>query len=177
MITLQSEPQEIVRYFSEFLTEINVIIHSIKQHAYQIVEVCIPNPTLLTVYESMASIVSHTYKTFDNLKIIESLLRGIAKSKVPEQPQTPNPQPHRYRSKSLETDLFFYPNHQQRMGQSKLNAPQFATDTRTIKKGHLLQNSSPYGEKSSDLVDIKTDSADKSVEGWKQASNRKRGQA
>lgn len=127
----------------------------------------------------MASIVSHTYKTFDNLKIIESLLRGIAKSKVPPQPHTPNPHANRYRSKSVETDLFFYPNHPQRIGQSKLYGPQFATDTRTIKKGQLLQKSSPFGEKSSTLVDIKTDSVDKSapsVEGWKQASNRKRGQ-
>lgn len=50
MITLQTEPQEIVRYFSEFLTQINLIINSIKQHTYQIVDVSLPSPTLISVY-------------------------------------------------------------------------------------------------------------------------------
>ena len=50
MACLSPDPQEMVRYFSDFLTEINLIIHHIKLHTYEMVEVSVPNPTLLTVY-------------------------------------------------------------------------------------------------------------------------------
>lgn len=59
-----------IRYFSDFLKEINLIIDNIKHHAYEMIDVTIPNPTLLTVYESMASIINATHKTYDNLKRI-----------------------------------------------------------------------------------------------------------
>lgn len=39
-----------MRYFSDFLNEINSIIQNIKKHTYEMVDVCIPNPSLLTVY-------------------------------------------------------------------------------------------------------------------------------
>ena len=59
-----------IRYFSDFLAEINLIINNIKTHTYDIIDVTLPAPTLLSVYESMASIISATHKTYDNLKRI-----------------------------------------------------------------------------------------------------------
>lgn len=106
----------------------------------------------------MASIVSHTYKTFDNLKIIESLLKGVAKSKGISHPHTPTSHINRYRSKSVENDLFFYPNHPQKIIKSKFYGLQLATDTRTVKKGYILQKYTPLAEKSSTLEDIGADS-------------------
>lgn len=79
--SLKPDPQEMVRYFSDFLSEINLIISNIKEHAYEMVDVVIPTPSILTVYESMASIISSTHKTYDNLKRIESVMSGVTKSR------------------------------------------------------------------------------------------------
>ena len=102
-MSLQPDPQEMIRYFSDFLTEINLIIHNIKQYTYEMVGVCMPNTSLLTVYESIASIISNTHKTFDNLKRIESIMSGMVKSrnmqKIEVSPTTPI---GKIRSKSVE---------------------------------------------------------------------------
>jgi hypothetical protein len=50
MTRLQADPQEMMRYFSDFLSEINLIIHNIKLHTYEMIDVPIVNPALLTVY-------------------------------------------------------------------------------------------------------------------------------
>lgn len=75
------DPQEMLRYFSDFLTEINLIISNIKQHTYEFVSVSIPNTTILKVYDSMASIIASTHKTYDDLKRIESVMNGIIKAR------------------------------------------------------------------------------------------------
>lgn len=111
MITTQPDPQEIVRYFSDFLSEINSIIQNIKKHTYELVDISVPNTSLLTVYESIASIISNTHKTFDNLKRIESIMSGVVKSKrmkIVDPPITPL---NTHRSKSLDNEFFFYPKH------------------------------------------------------------------
>jgi hypothetical protein len=80
-----------LRYFSDFLSEINLIITAIKQHTYEIIEVAIPAPTVLKVYHSMASIISSTHKTYDDLKRIESVMTGVVKARriIEQQPHTP----------------------------------------------------------------------------------------
>ena len=75
------DPHEMLRYFSDFLTEINLIISTIKKHTYEIIVVSIPSPTILKVYHSMASIISSTHKTYDDLKRIESVMTGVVKAR------------------------------------------------------------------------------------------------
>ena len=57
----------------------------------------------------MASIISATHKTYDNLKIIESVMSGLVKSKRLEKMSVPTTPINKYRSKSMESDIFFYP--------------------------------------------------------------------
>ena len=132
----QQDPQEMVRYFSDFLIEINCIIDKIKMHTYEMVDVSLPTPTLLTVYQSMASIVAQTNKTYDNLKRIESVMSGLVKAKrIQSCPTTPA---HKYRSKSVENNIFFYPKHNTKRSPH----PNFThlpeeLDSITIKKSRL----------------------------------------
>ena len=70
-----------IRYFSDFLTEANLIISGIKQSVYEIIDVHLNIQTGKSVQRSMSSIILATHKTFDDLKKIESVLTGVVKSK------------------------------------------------------------------------------------------------
>lgn len=70
-----------IRYFSDFLTEINIIITGIKQSVYEIIDVHLSIQAGKNVQRSMSSIILATHKTFDDLKKIESVLTGVVKSK------------------------------------------------------------------------------------------------
>jgi hypothetical protein len=86
----------------------------------------------------MASIISNTHKTFDNLKRIESVLSGIIKSKRMKTFDPPTTPINKYRSKSLDNEIFFYPKHPHKKFQSTLSNHLVETDSRTIKKANLM---------------------------------------
>ena len=65
------------------------------------IDVTVPHPTMLTVYESMASIINATHKTYDNLKRIESVMSGIIKSRRLELLEVPTTPINKFRSKSV----------------------------------------------------------------------------
>lgn len=59
-----------IRYFSDFLTEVHLIISGIKQSVYEIIDVHLSIQTGKSVQRSMSSIILATHKTFDDLKKI-----------------------------------------------------------------------------------------------------------
>jgi hypothetical protein len=72
---------EMIRYFSDFLTEINLIISNIKDYVYEIIDVNLNPSKAKTVFQSMSSIILATHRTYDDLKKVESILTGVVKSK------------------------------------------------------------------------------------------------
>lgn len=78
---MQEDPFEMIRYFSDFLTEINLIIANIKDYVYEVIDVHLTPSKANTVFHTMSSIILATHKTFDDLKKIESILTGVIKSK------------------------------------------------------------------------------------------------
>lgn len=70
-----------IRYFSDFLTEISLIIANIKDYVYEVIDVNLTPARGRSVSQSMSSIILATHKTFDDLKKIESILTGVVKSK------------------------------------------------------------------------------------------------
>jgi hypothetical protein len=78
---MQEDPAEMVRYFSDFLTEISLIIANIKCTVYEIIDVQLSTQRVRSVMHSMSSVILATHKTFDDLKKVESILSGVVKSK------------------------------------------------------------------------------------------------
>jgi hypothetical protein len=86
----------------------------------------------------MASIISSTHKTYDNLKRIESVMSGVVKSKRLEKTAAPTTPIPKYRSKSAERDVFFYPRANSKLPQPKFYIDLAESDSRTIKKSKDL---------------------------------------
>jgi hypothetical protein len=63
------DANELIKYFSEYLSEISSIIKNIKQNVYEMVDVSI-NTEDVNVYENISSIIFVSHHAFNDLKRI-----------------------------------------------------------------------------------------------------------
>ena len=88
----------------------------------------------------MASIINATHKTYDNLKRIESVMSGIIKSRRLELMSAPTTPINKFRSKSVESDIFYHPKKWDKIKAVKNAFANVDIDSRTIKKSKILEN-------------------------------------
>jgi len=86
----------------------------------------------------MASIINATHKTYDNLKRIESVMSGMVKARRLEISEPPTTPINKFRSKSVESDIFYHPKKMEKGKAAKNAFTAVDIDSKTIKKSKIL---------------------------------------
>ncbi len=81
---LDSQPsaEKLIDYFSSYLSDITLLIMDIKQQVYQIINVSTISQKKAIINNDIPSIMSACKKTFEDLKRIETILKGYIKGKT-----------------------------------------------------------------------------------------------
>lgn len=72
---------ELANYFSSYLRDISTIVSQLKSYAYSIINVPQPSLKNMPITSDISSIMAACKRTYDDIKRVESILKGHAKGK------------------------------------------------------------------------------------------------